>query len=608
MRRRLGMGMALVAVGLLAAAPLGAQDQLPGRGRGLGRKVDGQRGRKAIRAEAPPELGALSGLEAVEALKGPLGDAVRQRGDDPTRYADALAADESLWIDATGQLLFVDALEHELPGPDDEPDTTEPTSSVPPPTPGGYLPSGLPLHHSKPGAPWTIFLDFDGATVRGGAGGWSFPVRSTIGLTIDADSLTFNAEEQAVISRTWGRVAEDWMPFDVDITTEQPALINTRVLWAIIGRSPRDFGFGSNVGGVSLFNFGYMQFGPFTPTFTFWEPWGPRNHSDIADTLSQENGHMFGLLHDGLRTDTGGIIEYYSGHGTGPTSWAPIMGMGGKNVTHWSRGDYPGHVNPFCSSFPCDVYAKQDDIAIIAGKLGFRADDVGDDIATAAALTVPASGVITSTTDVDVFALPRATDVNIAVTPFRAGELTDGGNLDVTIEIVNAAGLVVAASDDVNETAATLTAVLPSGQHYLRVRPSFNPDNYPIYDSLGQYTITGTFMNAVRMTGFAEPLPAATLNAGRTVPVKFTLSDTVSAARVQLWSDTSPLAATVLAEAGCQAQQGFRHHCNLKLPKTLESGRPYWIAVQFESLAGQWMTAQVVAGAALANPLAVTAR
>ena len=223
MRRRLGMGMALVAVGLLAAAPLGAQDQLPGRGRGLGRKVDGQRGRKAIRAEAPPELGALSGLEAVEALKGPLGDAVRQRGDDPTRYADALAADESLWIDATGQLLFVDALEHELPGPDDEPDTTEPTSSVPPPTPGGYLPSGLPLHHSKPGAPWTIFLDFDGATVRGGAGGWSFPVRSTIGLTIDADSLTFNAEEQAVISRTWGRVAEDWMPFDVDITTEQPA-------------------------------------------------------------------------------------------------------------------------------------------------------------------------------------------------------------------------------------------------------------------------------------------------------------------------------------------------------------------------------------------------
>jgi len=178
----------------------------------------------------------------------------------------------------------------------------------------------------------------------------------------------------------------------------------------------------------------------------------------------------------------------------------------------------------------------------------------------------------------------------------------------VAAEIVNAAGLVVASVDDVNETAATLTAFLPAGQHYLRLRPSVNPDNYPLYGSLGQYTVTGTFTNVVRMSEFAEPLPAAVMTAGRTVPVKFTLSDTVASARVQLWSDPSPLAAEVLAETACRAQQGFRQHCNLKLPKTLVPGTSYWIAVQYEDLDGHWVTAQVSPGTSSVNPLEFVVR
>ena len=104
--------------------------------------------------------------------------------------------------------------------------------------------------------------------------------------------------------------------------------------------------------------------------------------------------------------------------------------------------------------------------------------------------------------------MPRANDVRIVVTPFRAGELEDGGNLDVAAEILNSAGVVVASVDDPDDTVATLTAILPPGQHYLRVKPSFSPVNYPLYDSLGQYTVTGTFTNVVRLTGFDAPLPA----------------------------------------------------------------------------------------------------
>ncbi len=606
-------GMALLAV---QSQPLSAQ----GRSRGLGQAEPGGNGRKAIRAEMPPEMGVRNGPEAVEALKGDLGQKVRDRGGDPDQYAQALAADESLWIDSEGQLMFVDAIDHDATEGPGDPTSTEPAApSGPPPQPIRLLANGMPIHHSKAGAPWTIYLDFDGEPgfiPRGWLDILRFP-RVVVGLTIDADASTFNSEEQSVISRIWGRVAEDWAPFDVNVTTERPAglgfggLANASVLWSVIARRPTDFGLPSQVGGISLFNFGYVPFGDRFPTLIFWEVFGARDHSTIADVITQEDGHMFGLLHDGVLTANGFVNEYYSGHGTGATSWGPVMGAPDhRNVTQWSRGEYAGAVNPaFCFfAGPCGFLPLQDDIAIIAGKLGFRADDFGDTIATALPLALPTTGYITSTTDVDVFALPRATDVRIEITPFRAGELEDGGNLDVAAEIVNSAGLVVASVDDLNETAATLTAILPPGQHYLRVKPSFNPVNYPIYDSLGQYTVTGTFTNVVRFTGFDAPLPADVMTPGRAVPVKFALTDGVSTARVQLWSDQSALAATVLAETTCRAQTAFRQHCNLKLPRELALGATYWIAAQYEDLGGQWVTAQLGPGSTTANPLSFVAR
>lgn len=597
---------ALVAGTILLAVqvqPLSGQSQ--GRGRGFGRAVAGANGRKAVRAELPAEMGAKQGVEAAEALRGELGQKVRDRGGDPERYAEILLADESLWITGDGQAMFVDEITDDPTDAPGEPAPVEPASPTgPPPPPTRLLASGLPVHHSKPGAPWTIFLDFDGAVVRPGSGGIVNGTRSLQGLTIDADATWFNVDEQVVISRTWGRVAEDFAPFDVDVTTEEPALIGPRVLWSIVGRHPNEIGLGSGVGGVSGFCLCYMPFGTSTPTFTFWGLWGATNHSDIADTITHEGGHMFGLLHDGLRLSSGGIVEYYSGHGAGATSWAPVMGNGGRNVTQWSRGEYEGAVNP--NDF--GVGGLQEDIAIISGRLGERADDAGGSVATAAPLALPTTGYITSTTDVDVFALPRATDVRIEITPFRAGELTDGGNLDVAAEIVNADGLVVASVDDLDETTATLAALLPVGQHYLRVRPSFNPVNYPAYGSLGQYTVTGTFTNVVRFTGFDAPLPAEVMTPGRTVPVKFALTETVATARVQLWSGQSALGATVLAETTCRAQSGFRQHCNLKLPKDLTPGATYWTTAQYEDLGGQWITAQLAPGSTTANPLPFVAR
>src|SRR5204863_9421229 len=140
-----------------------------------------------------------------EALKGDLGQRIRERGQSPDDVAGLLASDASLWIAEDGQLMFIDVAEHEAgPGDTDPPESTGPTG--PPPTPLSLLPNGLPVHHSKPGAPWTIYLDFDGEPAFTSSQ-WRLSNRRITGFTLDADTTTFNADEQALISRMWGRVA-----------------------------------------------------------------------------------------------------------------------------------------------------------------------------------------------------------------------------------------------------------------------------------------------------------------------------------------------------------------------------------------------------------------
>jgi hypothetical protein len=255
--------------------------------------------------------------------------------------------------------------------------------------------------------------------------------------------------------------------------------------------------------------------------------------------------------------------------------------------------------------FGRDRFPPEDDIAVIGARIGFRADDFADALAAAPPLASPRSAFITSPTDVDVFVLPAANEVRIEVTPFRAGELTDGGNLDVAVEILDAGGNVVASVDDVEQTAATLAADLPNGTHYLRVRSSSNPANYSTYASLGAYTVTGTFVRSVKTTGFTEPLTTSVLTPGRTVPVRFSMTDAVAAARVQLWPSSVEPSAGPLAESACKEQADHQQHCTLKLPSTLVPGATYWIAAQFQNLDGVWVTPQTVSATVVPNPLLI---
>ena len=113
--------------------------------------------------------------------------------------------------------------------------------------------------------------------------------------------------------------------------------------------------------------------------------------------------------------------------------------------------------------------------------------------------------------------------------------------------------------------------------------------------------MTGTFVRTVRIAGFQEPLPAATLHRGRTLPVKFTLTSAVAAARVLLLAAEHAADADALVETGCQAQAQGRQHCNLRVPASLVPAATYWIAAQYQDTDGRWVTLRAADPATL-NP------
>jgi hypothetical protein len=177
------------------------------------------------------------------------------------------------------------------------------------------------------------------------------------------------------MATVWHRISEDFAPFNIDVTTEAPPSFGPTVGHILITNrtdSNDKLIYSQIAGGVAYVgvwgqsNYVYNQ-----PALVFYNHTGSAHH--MAEAASHELGHNLGLSHDGT---TAGV-EYYEGHGTGNTSWAPIMGVGYyKNVTQWSNGNYSEANN------------SQEDINIIASRLGYSADDHGDNISSATALKI----------------------------------------------------------------------------------------------------------------------------------------------------------------------------------------------------------------------------
>jgi hypothetical protein len=363
----------------------------------------------------------------------------------------------------------------------------------------------VPVLNSKPGAPVTLYLDFDGDP-----GGYLFGVW-TVTPTPAYDSVspsdpgydptTFSATDLAYINEIWKRVSEKYSPFNVNITTVDPGTYPDRVAFKMV------------VGGNGIWNGG--AWAGIARQGGFYDPNVPNNSTAfafsevvngvpkwVAETIAHYSGQALGLYYQSVYNAQGTLVNTFNtGNNLGNAPTAPIMGDSTSGTRGlWWFGD-SGHRTGFTT------FDEQDDIIALTGTnidgvsnvLSFRTDDYGNTIQTASPLTGSgtrtASGIIERPTDTDYFSFTTAGgSVTLSVTGASVGQM-----LDPILTVYNASGVQVANADTsaLNET---LTTTLSAGTYYVSVKghgyvsvfdTTYNVDGGKLID-LGQYTVTVT--------------------------------------------------------------------------------------------------------------------
>jgi len=463
--------------------------------------------------------GNVNGRQAVAELGATLPSTAAAAGMEPAELKSELLSDPELWIDRTGKPMYVD------------------TSMAPPPQAGA--PTTAPANpypyadtftlHSRPTSTKVIYLDFDGYTVTGT--GWNTSYTAGSAFTaepFDADgtSSSFSDSEKDIIQSVWQRMAEDYAPFDVDVTTEEPdqanitrtddsdthygtrlVITNTNTIYSVC-----------NCGGIAYLGV-FDQPGThaqYQPAFVFTR--GSQSDKFIAEAGSHEVGHNLGLSHDGTAS-----LGYYGGQ----ADWAPIMGVGyNKPVTQWSKGEYKGANN------------KQDDF-VVMGQNGasLLTDDFGDTTATAefvgATFPTSKSGIITTAKDLDLFKFNAGAGevtVTVSVAP-------NSPNLDVALELLNSKGKSVAknnvasamvSAEEASGMDATITATVVAGTYFVKIDGSGNGSGstgYSDYGSVGAYKVE---IAAESGSGLTNTVPTAKVTTATTtvgVPGPITLTN-----------------------------------------------------------------------------------
>ncbi|MBL4782081.1 MAG: tandem-95 repeat protein [Porticoccaceae bacterium] len=402
--------------------------------------------------------------------------------------------------------------------PDTTPETTE-TTSGDGSTPALEAATNVFALHSKPGASKVFILDFDGHVISGTAWNGSESSYSATPFDTDGNFNNVSDAERAAIHEIWHRIAEDFAPFDIDITTEEPASLTSTTGRLLITRNSDLNGKAmpySGGGGVAYVGvWGFSNFASYySPALVYYN--NLASHAPyISEAASHEAGHNLNLSHDGQ-----GSTTYYSGHGSGYVSWAPVMGVGYyNNVTQWSKGEYSGATQ------------TQDDMAIIASRLAYRSDDHAASNSAATELVIAADGsigvsnpatdptntipsnkgIIETRSDIDTFTfIAGAGSVDISAIPawdafYRSSRR--GANLDIELTLSDDSG-VIATSNPSDNTDARIVQNLPAGRYYLEVNgvgSSTSP--YSDYGSLGQYFITGSVTPSGETSDTTAPSP-----------------------------------------------------------------------------------------------------
>ena len=317
---------------------------------------------------------------------------------------------------------------------------------------------------SKPGAPTVIYCNFDGEVVNQ-------PLWSS--STINAAPSGLSSSEVLEILKL---VAEDFAPFDVNVTNDRNVYNSTSIYKRVMCISTPTDTASPGSGGVAYLN-------SFRDDLVCWD------FNLDGDTISHEVGHTLNLDHHGDNSQN--RPEYHDGHSSESRDWGPIMGSAfDAEMVQWSDGNYRSATN-----------SNQDDLYLITNYgLSYRADDYGNDSATGEDISisnmpVTRNGIIERNTDIDVF--------NVTYSSFGKVQMTGVGregkksNLDVGLRIIDSDEVIVYEQTSDNTDNALAELLLEPGTYQVSIQgdSSGNPYGNPAtgwssYGSLGQYELS----------------------------------------------------------------------------------------------------------------------
>ncbi|MBI5856178.1 MAG: T9SS type A sorting domain-containing protein [Sphingobacteriales bacterium] len=342
--------------------------------------------------------------------------------------------------------------------------------------------SQVPVLSSYPSATSVIFLDFDGHTVDNTAWNYNGPIYcGSSGMT------------NTQITEVFNRVAEDFRPFNVNITTDSakylaaPAANRMRV---VLTDSSSWYG---SAGGVAFV--GSFTWGDGTPCFVFSALLN-HNSKKVSEAASHEAGHTLGLYHQSTyNASCVKTSEYNYGQGTGEIGWAPIMGSGyTQNLTLWNNGP---------NSYGCNNIQSDLDV-ITNGTNGFtfRSDDHSATFAGATTATFSnnqftVNGVVEQNTDLDMFKFTTTTAQRFILDaiPYNVGTGNSGSDLDMQVTLYNSAQTQLNVYNPGTLLSSVIDSILNAGTYYLKIEGKGNI-YAPNYASLGSYSLAGSLSSA----------------------------------------------------------------------------------------------------------------